>query len=83
MKWRMTTSEYREIITALGLSQVATAHFLEVDGRTSRRWACGESEIPPAVTLILHYLIGSGIMPEEITETVKEFRMQLGDGGGV
>jgi transcriptional regulator with XRE-family HTH domain len=54
----MTADEYRTAIEALGLSQIEAARLLGVDARTSRRWASGEREAPPAVRF-LRYLIAT------------------------
>jgi DNA-binding transcriptional regulator YiaG len=56
----MTPDEYRTIIERLGLSQVAAAHLLGVDARTSRRWASGERDIPPPAQRFLRFLIVTG-----------------------
>jgi DNA-binding transcriptional regulator YiaG len=53
----MTPAQYRAAIEALGLSQLAAARLLGVDGRTSRRWANGERDIPPPAERFLRYLI--------------------------
>jgi len=56
----VTPDEYRETIERLGLSQIAAAKLLGVDDRTSRRWACGERDIPPPAERFLRYLIATG-----------------------
>jgi DNA-binding transcriptional regulator YiaG len=56
----MTPDEYRTIIERLGLSQVAAAHLLGVNARTSRRWASGERDIPPPAQRFLRFLIVTG-----------------------
>lgn len=56
----MTPDEYRETIEKLGLTQSAAARLLGVDDRTSRRWACGERDIPPPAQRFLRYLIATG-----------------------
>lgn len=56
----MTSDEYREALDALGLTQNAAAKLLGVDDRTSRRWACGERDIPPPAERFLRYLIATG-----------------------
>ena len=56
----MTPDEYRETIETLGLSQLAAARLLGVDGRTSRRWVSGERPIPPPAERFLRYLIATG-----------------------
>ena len=56
----MTSDEYRATIERLGLSQIAAARLLGVDDRTSRRWACGERDIPPSAQRFLRYLMATG-----------------------
>lgn len=56
----MTPDEYREALDQLGLTQGAGAKLLGVDERTSRRWACGERDIPPPAQHFLRYLIATG-----------------------
>jgi DNA-binding transcriptional regulator YiaG len=56
----VTPDEYREALEQLGLTQGAGAKLLGVDERTSRRWACGERDIPPPAQRFLRYLIATG-----------------------
>jgi len=56
----MTPDEYREALEALDLTQAGAAKLLGVDDRTSRRWACGERDIPPPAVRFLRYLIATG-----------------------
>lgn len=56
----MTPNQYRAAIETLGLSQVAAARLLGVDARTSRRWACGERDVPAPAERFLRYLIATG-----------------------
>lgn len=56
----MTPDEYRNVLEKLGLTQSAAARLLGVDDRTSRRWACGERDIPPPAERFLRYLIATG-----------------------
>jgi len=56
----MTSDQYRAAIETLGLSQVAAARLLGVDPRTSRRWACGERDVPAPAERFLQYLIATG-----------------------
>lgn len=56
----MTSDEYRETLETLGLTQGGAARLLGVDDRTSRRWACGERDIPPPAERFLRYLIATG-----------------------
>jgi len=53
----MTPDQYRAAIGRLGLSQVGAAKLLGVDPRTSRRWACGEREVPAPAERFLLYLL--------------------------
>ena len=62
----MTPAEYRTAISTLGLSQVAAGRWLAVDGRTSRRWASGETAIPEAVVKLLRLAIVKRLTPETI-----------------
>lgn len=53
----MTPTEYRDHIARLGLSQVRAGRLLGRDARTSRRWALGQSNIPPEAAIILRLLV--------------------------
>jgi DNA-binding transcriptional regulator YiaG len=70
----MTPDEYRTIIERLGLSQVAAAHLLGVDARTSRRWASGERDIPPPAQRFLRFLIVIGKSGEYAMRRLASFR---------
>ncbi len=49
----MTTTDLRETLARLGLSQTGAARLLGVDARTMRRWLAGEREMPqPAIRLL-------------------------------
>lgn len=61
----MSPDDYRAALETLGLSQVAAARLLGVDDRTSRRWACGERDIPPPAVRFLRYLIATGTTGEK------------------
>lgn len=56
----MTPDEYRAALEVLDLTQTGAARLLGVDDRTSRRWACGERDIPPPAERFLRYLIATG-----------------------
>lgn len=56
----MTPDDYRETILQLGLTQAGAAKLLGVDERTSRRWACGERDIPAPAERFLRYLLATG-----------------------
>jgi DNA-binding transcriptional regulator YiaG len=55
----VTPQEYADAIEALGLSQLAAAKLLGVDGRTSRRWISGERDVPEPAARFLRYLIAT------------------------
>jgi DNA-binding transcriptional regulator YiaG len=55
----VTPDEYSEAIETLGLSQLAAAKLLGVDGRTSRRWISGERDVPEPAARFLRYLIAT------------------------
>ena len=67
----MTADDYRKAIEALGLSQVAAAHLLGVDERTSRRWASGERDVPAPAERFLRYLIASRTSPEKVLKVLR------------
>jgi transcriptional regulator with XRE-family HTH domain len=52
----MTPEEYRAALEALDLTQAQAAKLMEVDERTSRRWALGERAIPGSVSLALELM---------------------------
>lgn len=52
----MTGNQYQTMIDKLGLSQLAAARLLRVDGRTSRKWANNERPVPDWVPTFLDYL---------------------------
>jgi len=51
----VTALEYRATLSRLGLTQTGAARLLGVTGRTSRRWAAGET-IPQSVVLHLRLI---------------------------
>jgi DNA-binding transcriptional regulator YiaG len=55
----VSPDEYSAAIEALGLSQIAAAKLLGVDGRTSRRWVSGERDVPEPAARFLRYLIAT------------------------
>ncbi len=58
----MTSTQYREAIARLGLSQGQAATFLGVSIRTSHGWANGDP-IPKAVAMLLRTMIANGLRP--------------------
>jgi|RhiMethySRZTD1v2_1073278.scaffolds.fasta_scaffold00200_47 hypothetical protein len=53
----MTKEDYRAVLAALGLSQVAAAKVLGIADRTSRAYALGERPVPEPVALALRLLM--------------------------
>jgi hypothetical protein len=53
----MTKNDYRAVLEALGLSQVAAANVLGIADRTSRAYALGERPVPEPVALALRLLM--------------------------
>lgn len=51
MSYAMTKSEYRAALKALSLNQEEVGDLLDVSGRTARRWATGEIEVPGPVVM--------------------------------
>lgn len=60
----MTTDEYRTILAEIGLTQSGAARLLGVDPRTSRKWACGERDIPEPAARFLRLILAAKISPE-------------------
>lgn len=65
----MTPDAFRALLERVGLSQVAAAKLLRVDGRTARRWASGEAPIPFTAWAILT-LIDQGLITEREIENL-------------
>lgn len=55
----MTAPEFCRRISALGYSQRGFAAYVGANERTVRRWALGEQDIPPWVSVILGLLEGA------------------------
>ena len=68
----MTADEYRTAIETLGLSQIEAARLLDVDARTSRRWASGEREVPLPAVRFLQYLIATKKTGEQAMRVLAE-----------
>ncbi len=57
----MTQDEFRAALDQLGFSQVSFGVFLKMDPRSVRRWAAGDSEIPPSVIYLLKVMLAFGL----------------------
>jgi DNA-binding transcriptional regulator YiaG len=62
----MSPAEFREGLTAAGLSQTTFAALLNVNSRAARVWASEEGKIPAYAAIILRMLAVKEISPEQI-----------------
>lgn len=69
----MNANEYRAAIERLGLTQVAAAKLLGADERTSRRWACGERDVPAPAARFLQYLIATRKTGEQAMKVLERY----------
>lgn len=53
----MNPVEYRQMLAAVGLTQVAAARLFEVSERMSRYYAHGDYPIPPATAALLRLMV--------------------------
>jgi len=62
----VTGAQFRAAIVRLGLSQLAAARLLGIDGRTCRRYIRGDLKIPPPLARLLVYIerYGPGLAAE-------------------
>jgi hypothetical protein len=69
----MTSKQYRQLLKLLDISQVGAGRLLEIDPRTSRRYALGEMEIiPKMINIILRLMLKYNLTPEDIEDLLKE-----------
>jgi DNA-binding transcriptional regulator YdaS (Cro superfamily) len=66
---RMTSDQFRDIIGALGLSQLRASKLFGVDARTGRRWALGERSVPTTVAMLLRLVLSGKITVQDIRES--------------
>jgi len=57
----LSPKAYGRALTELGLNQSSAARLLGISSRSSRRYASGESNVPPVVALLLRSLIEHGV----------------------
>lgn len=62
----MTSSQYRDAIAKLGLSQLRAAAWLGLSPRQGQRYASGEADIPEPVAKLLRLVIGLGLRPDDV-----------------
>lgn len=63
---KMTASEYRAAIEALGLNQQAAGRFLGVSPRTAQNWPLGTAPIPLAVAKLLRLMLRLKLDPADL-----------------
>jgi DNA-binding transcriptional regulator YiaG len=68
---RLTEQQYRDALDALGLSQPGAARFLDVNERTSRRWAEGDLEPPGSIAVIFALMIHFGVTPDQALDLAR------------
>jgi hypothetical protein len=61
---RRNGKQYKNVIASVGMSQVRAAKFLDVNERTSRRYASGEWPLPRAHRLLLAVLVHKRVSPD-------------------
>jgi transcriptional regulator with XRE-family HTH domain len=59
----MAPGEFLLLLSVLGMSQEACGRYLGVSGRTVRRYAAGEAEIPTASVLLLRAIATFKVKP--------------------
>lgn len=59
----ITPERYRELIAALGLSQVSAARFAGFADRQSRRYASGDRRVPQTLALLLELMAHYHVPP--------------------
>jgi len=64
----MTKDDYRAVLEALGLSQIAAAKVLGIADRTSRAYALGERSVPEPVALALRLLMDKQCKKRRVRE---------------
>jgi transcriptional regulator with XRE-family HTH domain len=77
----MTPSQYREILHALDLTQADAAYLCGVDPRSSKRWACGDREVPGPAIQLLFLMLAIRITPgmaKRLVKTLASLREPLG-----
>lgn len=62
----MNSTDYRDTLAKLGLTQPGAARFLGVNERTSRYWANDQRPIPEAVAMFLLYLVATKTKPAKV-----------------
>ena len=64
MSKRHTRKSYKSLIKSVGLDQRQAARFLDINERTSRRYASGDWPMPRSTAILLCLMARKGIKPE-------------------
>lgn len=70
MAQRMSPEQYRDALKALEMSQIGFAKLIDVDARTSRRWASGDLAIPTPVAVLMAVMIEHGYSEHAIEQVL-------------
>jgi hypothetical protein len=68
----ISTFQYRKYLNVLELSQQRAAKMLEIDPRTSRRYALKERPIPEAINIVLRLMLKYRLTADDIDELKQE-----------
>jgi hypothetical protein len=64
----MTAKQFQTALDRLGLSQLGAARLFGADGRTARRWAGGERDVPDTVAILLRLMLAVKITADDIDD---------------
>jgi hypothetical protein len=62
----MTPMQLRAALGRLGLSQLGAGRLFKADGRTVRRWALGERDVPACVAIVLRLMLQGKITTADV-----------------
>lgn len=68
----MQARDLKHTIEALGLSQLALASFVGVNGRTVRYWISGDRRVPEAVSKLLRLMLALKLSPSDVRGLLNE-----------
>jgi hypothetical protein len=67
----MSSDQYQRALARLDLSIARAAVLLDVDRRTSERWASGDRDVPGPVGRFLTYLLSTGKSGESVIKKLE------------
>jgi hypothetical protein len=62
----MSNQFYRNSLDALGMSIRGASRFLNIDPKTSQRYATGDLDLPPIIRMLLAVMVKRKIPPVEV-----------------